>query len=133
MSKDKILIKEKISLAIIEHKKGNINEAEKRYKIILSEDSNNFDVIFLLGTLYAQIKKYDLSKDLLIKAIKIKSYHADSHNNLGNVYKELGNYIEANRSYKRALNIDPKNINFLIFILALNNKMNSIFCFENVN
>ena len=113
MQNNKSLIKEKIALAIHEHKKGNLEFAERTYKEILKTDSDNFEVVFLLGTLCAQIKKFEESKDLLIRSIKIKSYHADSHNNLGNVYKELGNFIEASRSYKKAISIDPKNVNFL--------------------
>ena len=50
--------KDILELAITKHKKQDLLEAEKLYQEVLNKDKNNFNANFLLGTLFASIKKF---------------------------------------------------------------------------
>ena len=45
-------------LALQNHKSGNFKKAKQFYNKILKNFPDHFQSIFLLGTLYAQVKKY---------------------------------------------------------------------------
>ena len=61
-------LKQVFELAIDCHKKNNFKKAEKLYKKILKSIPTHFQSIFLLGTLFGQIKKYEEAITLLKKA-----------------------------------------------------------------
>jgi len=54
-----------------------------------------------------QIKNFDRAIQLLNQAILIQPYHAQSHSNLGAVYKELGKVEKAMSYYQKAISIKP--------------------------
>ena len=98
--------KDILELAITKHKKQDLLEAEKLYQEVLNKDKNNFNANFLLGTLFASIKKFESAIIRLEKAKALNPNNADTHNNLGNVYKELNNIKFAKENYFLALKID---------------------------
>ena len=122
--KKKLTTKETFALAFQNHQKNNLNVAKQYYEEILSIDPNNFESIFLLGTLSAQSKKFDKAKQLLFKATQIQPNNAYVHNNLGNVLKELGEYEKATNCYEKAIQIQPNfaeahnNIGLILFKMA---------------
>ena len=119
--KKKLTTKETFALAFQNHQKNNLNVAKQYYEEILSIDPNNFESIFLLGTLSAQSKKFDKAKQLLFKATQIQPNNAYVHNNLGNVLKELGEYEKATNCYEKVIQIQPNfaeahnNIGLILF------------------
>ena len=84
------------------HQKNNLEVAENLYKEILKKNPNHFQSNFLLGTLSAQTKKFDIAKQLLNKATKIDPDNMDAHNNLGNVLKESGEHQKAISCFEKA-------------------------------
>ena len=122
--KKKLTTKETFALAFQNHQKNNLDVAKQYYEEILSIDPNNFESIFLLGTLSAQSKKFDKAKQLLFKATQIQPNNAYVHNNLGNVLKELGEYEKATNCYEKAIQIQPNfaeahnNIGLILFKMA---------------
>ena len=104
-------IEENFVKAIQNHQKNNFEIAENYYKKILKKDLNHFKSIFCLGSLYVQIKRFDLAKPLLLKAQQIHTNNAEVHYNLGLLYKELGEFQKASNSYEKAIQIQPNNIN----------------------
>ena len=102
--KKNLKTKEIFSTALSNHKKNDLNEAIRLYKKVLEIDSNHFEPIFHLGSLFLQIKKLNLAKEMLEKAIKIKPNHAGANNNLGNVLVELGEFKKALKFYKNSIN-----------------------------
>ena len=56
------------------HQKNNLVDAETLYNQILKIDSNHFETIFLLGSLYAQCRNFNKSKDAGLTYIK---YYGD--------------------------------------------------------
>ena len=107
-NKQNLTLEETFKQAIQNHQKNNFQIAENLYKEILKKETNHFESVFYLGTLYAQTKRFDLAKLLLLKAIQIQPNFADAHNNFGNVLKELGEYQKAKDSYEKAIQIQPK-------------------------
>ena len=73
-------IDKKFSFAVSLHQKGNLNAAEKIYKEILKYNSRHFQSLGNLGYLSYNIKKYDIAKKYLSKAIEIHPEFEDAHN-----------------------------------------------------
>ena len=109
MSKKNLIIEEKYTLAIKNHKQNNFKAAEKYYLEILEIDSKHFESNYLFGTLLLQTKNFNKAKKFLIKAIEIRPLHEESCNNLGIVFKELNELEEAKKCYERAIKINPNN------------------------
>ena len=109
MDNKNIEIKQILSLAIENHKKNNFKLAEDLYNKILIKDSSHFQSLFLLGTLFSQIKNYNKSITLLNKAIQIQPNHANSYHNLGSALTELGEFNKAIKILKKVIQIDPKH------------------------
>ena len=85
-------IKSKFDLALKHHKENNFLLAEKLYKYILDLSPNHLGALFHLGTLFAQIKKFKLAKELLLKANNLKPEDPNINLNLGNLYFETGDF-----------------------------------------
>ena len=94
MKKD-LTLKENFEFALKNHQENKLEVAEEFYKKILKTNPNHFESTFLLGTLSAQIKNFDVAKELLLKTIQINPNYADAHNNLGIVFKVVGDHQKA--------------------------------------
>ena len=103
--------KDILELAISKHKKQDLSGAEKLYQEVLNKDDKNFNANFLLGTLFASTKRFELALTKLEKAKAINPKHADTYNNLANVYKEQNKIELAKKNYNLAIKINPKHIN----------------------
>ena len=110
----------KLKKALSFHQSGRLNEAEKIYLEILSGKPNDSDILQLLGTLYLQKKKFNLSKKYLQKSFAINPNNSATLNNLGNLEKAIGNYSEADKYFQ--LNIDKNN-----FLNKIRNFLSMIF------
>ena len=95
MNSKNIDLLKKFDLAIKEHQLGNHEQEKKLYRKILTIDSNHFESNFYLGTLYAQSNNLNEALSLLNKAKEINPKVEDVHNNLGLIYKQLGEYKSA--------------------------------------
>ena len=60
--------KDILELAISKHKTQDLLEAEKLYQEVLNKDDKNFNANFLLGTLFASTKRFELALTKLEKA-----------------------------------------------------------------
>ena len=107
------------NLAVDEHIKGNLQEAEKLYNQIVSKDSKFYPAIFNLVQIYLNNKSYDkaiatlltllqevqkISENNLDKAILVNLY-----NTTGTVFYLKGKINEANEQFYEVLRLDPKN------------------------
>ena len=68
MKLDELQIKKKLSLAFENYKNRKFQTAEKLYKEILALNKNHLEANFNLGSLYSQLRKFDLALPLLMKA-----------------------------------------------------------------
>lgn len=100
MSTDQALNK-----ARAKHDAGKFEEAIQLYQMYLIKNPMNLDANYLLGTAYAEMGKLEAAKKYLLKADKIMPYSPYVKVNLGNIYREQGDYESSLISYIRALEI----------------------------
>ena len=101
MKSDEVLFNEAKAL----HIKGEIKNAQEIYLQLLKKNSNNSNLLFLLGTTYVQQKDYQKGKEYLNISIKINSNFAESYNSRGVIFAEEGEYQNAIKDYDKALSL----------------------------
>ena len=74
------------------HIKGEIRDAQEIYLRLLKKNSNNSNLLFLIGTTYVQQKKYQKGKKYLNISIKINSNFPESYNSRGIIFAEEADY-----------------------------------------
>lgn len=94
---------------IVQQRQGNIQEAKKIYDSLLLINSQNSDILHLLGSIECQLKNYKKAVNLLSKAIEINPSNAASHTNRGIALQKLKQLDEALVSYNLAININSNN------------------------
>ena len=134
--KKNLTTEETFALAVQNHKKNNLQVAEKLYKKVLNINSNDLQSNFLLGTLSAQTKQFDIAKKLLNRSIEINPNYADAHNNLGLVFFALGDLQKAKSCYEKAIQINPNHVdahnNLGIVLKELGEHQKAMSCYEKV-
>ncbi|HIE05264.1 MAG TPA: tetratricopeptide repeat protein [bacterium (Candidatus Stahlbacteria)] len=107
------------NLAAIEHKRGELGDAEKHYLIALTIRSDLLDARNNLAAIYNQIGKPLAAVEQLIEVLKIAPSHSAALNNLGNTYRIMGLFDLARRKYELALLSDSANreARFNLFLL----------------
>ena len=103
------------NLAYQNFQRNNLDVAKSFCLKILEEQPNNFESIFLLGSIYTRIKNFNKAQEFLEKAISMRPNFIFSYNNLGNVFFESGKIKKAIYCYKKAIEIKPD------YLIALNN------------
>ena len=86
-------------------KQGEFKKASKLYLEILKKDTNNFEVLALLGATLLQLKEYKKAIEFLQKAAEINSNIPSIYNNLGVAYTKIKNYEESIKNLEKALNL----------------------------
>ncbi|MBP7211202.1 tetratricopeptide repeat protein [bacterium] len=101
-------VKDLIKTALNFHQNGNLDEAEKLYAEILNQDSKKPDVLNLYGLLKYQKQEFSEAIDLIKSAVELNPC-AYFYENLGRVYVDSGNSLEAIKILKKALALEPDN------------------------
>lgn len=91
---------------ILNHQNGNLEEAEKGYLELIKENPDDGKLNFLLGTLYLQFGKPDVSSVFLGKSISQNPSDIKAINNLGLAYQSMGRYEDAVKMFTAAINED---------------------------
>ena len=100
-------IQEAIKQALRFHQDGNLKEAERLYRSVLTLQPDHFDALHYLGILKAQGGLFQEALQLFNEALRINPRSAEAHLNLGNVLADSGRVEEALASYDEALAIRP--------------------------
>jgi len=111
MNKNKKTLKGIFVEALQNYQKGDLKTAENFCYKILSIDSNNFDSIFLLASIFAKSNNFDKAKQFLHKVIEIQPKNLSALNNLGTAYKALGDRKEAINYYNKVIANDSNHAN----------------------
>jgi protein O-GlcNAc transferase len=93
--------------AVQAHNKGNLNEAEGLYRLVLKKDENNFPALNMLGILQGQRRNFGEATLLFERALKVDPRSAEACANLGHLHFQQGNLERAAASYARSLAIKP--------------------------
>jgi protein O-GlcNAc transferase len=102
MNTDKI-----IQSALELHQAGNLQKAEVLYREILKKQPDNFDALHMLGVLYSQLGKDELSVKYLRQAIRFRPGSSTALYNLGNVLKKTGQNKEALSCLEESVRLNP--------------------------
>jgi tetratricopeptide (TPR) repeat protein len=97
----------KLSRAINNHQVGNFDQAAKTYQEILNLYPRNSYILFLLGTLFNQQKKYQKSSLVLAHANEIDPNDAGILTALGISLRRLNRIKEAVVSFQTAIHHQP--------------------------
>ena len=104
-------IDETFNLAVKNHIKNNLKEAQNFYNQVLKINPNHINALNNLGGLFKQLGETKTAKSFYNKTVKINPNFADGHNNLGIIYRELGDHQKALSCYKKTIEINPNHIN----------------------
>jgi tetratricopeptide (TPR) repeat protein len=108
-------IEQTLANAIKNHQAGNLQQAEKIYKEILSKNPNHAETLHAQAIMACQRGQHAAAVPLFQKAIHEDSTKAAYHYNLGNALKDIGQFDEAVPCYEQALLLKPD------YLEALNN------------
>jgi tetratricopeptide (TPR) repeat protein len=109
-------IQELMQSAVQCHQTGDLRQAETIYRKILKKQPGNFDILHMLGVLYAQMEAKDLAIKYIEKALRINPKNAFAHYNLGNTFRDSGRFERAEACYRSVMRLhrnDDKNCNGL--------------------
>ena len=116
MNKKKSVIENLFKSAFENHKKNNLEEAEKLYKDVIKQKPDHINSLFYLAGLLAQKKIFNEAKELFEKVIKLNPKFPSAKDNLCAIYKMLanissqnGNLLEAKIFFEKALILDSDN------------------------
>jgi len=104
------------------HKSGNSQPAEALYKKILKTDKNHIDANYMLGALYAEQGILNKALDYTQRAEQLSPKSPFIKNNLGNIYRMTGKYVEAESCYMQALSLKPDLIECYNNLAILNRR-----------
>lgn len=89
------------------HMQGQLQEAEKLYRGILSADSENVHALNLLGMLLVNSQRPEESVTLIKRALKQEPNDPQARSNLGLAYKDLKQLELAREAFARSVELDP--------------------------
>jgi predicted O-linked N-acetylglucosamine transferase (SPINDLY family) len=102
--------------ALAVHQEGNLDEAERLYRMVLANASRSADALHFLGVLASQRGRPEEAVDLIGRAIEINPANPAAHYNRANALRELKRPDEALAGYDRVIALKRDHI------AALNNR-----------
>jgi tetratricopeptide (TPR) repeat protein len=92
---------------------GQLAEAERLYRQIINATQDFHPAYHSLGLLAQNVGKHALAVDLISHAITLEGTVALYHSNLCEILRRLGRLDEAIEAGKRAIRLNPNNVNAL--------------------
>jgi tetratricopeptide (TPR) repeat protein len=89
------------------HGAGKLQEAERLYREVLSQDPEQPDALHYLGVIAMQAGRFDAAAELITRALQQQPQNHFAMANLGNALLQAGNPAEAIDRYRAALTIEP--------------------------
>ena len=117
--KNKLSTEKIINQAIQLHLKGNITEATKYYKQLISQECTDQRVFSNYGVILQGLGKLQEAEKSYRKAIELNPKFAQTYSNLGNLLKDLGKLQEAELSYRKAIELNPNLAEAYFFLSNL--------------
>ena len=110
---DSLFYPAKINLAIVYNQLGKNNEAEILLRDLVANHSDLFDAYYYLGLLLAEKKNYEEAVLYMQKASELMPERARINYNSGLMLQYLGRNNDAEKELLKAVNKEPRNIDFL--------------------
>jgi protein O-GlcNAc transferase len=100
---------EAVQLALRQYHSGNLRQAEHFCKIVIDEQPDNSEILYLLGIIYAQLEDYDSAIQYIERSLYVKADNADAHFAIGIALKQKGSIDEAISYLQKAITLNPCN------------------------
>ena len=84
-----------LEVALNFHKNNELKKAEEIYLQLLKKNKDDFNVLYLLGTLKSQLNEYELGITLIQKSLLINDNNFLAYSNLGLCYYNLNKLDKA--------------------------------------
>ena len=102
-----LTVKEAFDLAIQNHQKNNLQDAQNYYQKVLKIEPNHSPSLNNLGITFEQLGENQKAIDCYEKAIEINPSYMDAHNNLGAIYANFKEYQKAMNCYEKVIELNP--------------------------
>ena len=96
--------------AVAQYRRGEFSKAEVICKRLVLSNPQNFDVLYLAGTIASSQGNLSRADGLLQRAATIRPESAALHSDHGVVLQRLGRLSDAVACYKKAIEIDPRHL-----------------------
>ncbi len=104
-------IKEKIRVLVNQYNAGNLYHVIKETEKLLLKLPNNVFLINLIGSSYQKLGNNKKAVEIFLHILNLDNKNISAYNNLGNVFKTMKIFDEAEKNYKKALEINPDFVN----------------------
>lgn len=99
--------------------------AEKNIKKILDKNPKNIKALFLLGSVYLEVKLFKNSEKILKEVIELDPNIANAHTNLGVVYINIRDFEKAKRCILQSIEINPNNLDAYNYLGLIYSELNN--------
>ena len=120
------------NLGIYFFKKGDYQNAMEKFREVLNQQPHNYSALYYLSLCYIKISQFEKAKKILLSLLDKKIPRVSPYElyiNLALVNQHLGQYLEAEIYYKKALKENPHPKTFLCLAdlyLIMNEKTKAI-------
>lgn len=104
-------------------KDNKLNEAEKIYLKIATNNPQNVKVYNRLGVIYMEKRNFSDARDAFAEAVRLDPQKASRHYNLAMASIELKEYRNAVESIEKAIKLENKNEKYKKLLIDLKNKI----------
>ncbi len=104
-------IRQWFAQALAIHQQGNLQEAARRYKLILDQQPDHADALHLLGVVAHQFGKHDNAINLIKLALKLQPANAVFHYNLAKALQANNSLADAITHYQLSLQHNSSDTN----------------------
>lgn len=111
--------------AIDAQKSGDLKKADRIYKKLLSQNPNNFEILFNYAVLHLNSKNYIESEDLFKKAILLNAHNHQVFNGYGVLLKELNKDGKAAECFYKSIEIKDDYLNPYLNLFQIYKKYNN--------
>jgi tetratricopeptide (TPR) repeat protein/ubiquinone/menaquinone biosynthesis C-methylase UbiE len=98
---------QRFAQALTLHQRGQLAEAERLYRQVLSRHPDHLDALNLLGVLALQGGRNQEAIDFLTRALARNDRVADFHNNIAEAYRRTGQLDSAAAHFAKATELEP--------------------------
>jgi Tfp pilus assembly protein PilF len=106
-----LMLNEAFDLAVKNHQKNNIKDAQNYYQKVLEIDPNHSEAHNNLGVIFQGLRENQKAKDCYEKAIEINPNYVSALSNLGVIFQELRENLKAIGCFEKAIEINPNYVN----------------------
>jgi tetratricopeptide (TPR) repeat protein len=89
------------------HAAFNLQAAAADYERVLADDPEQWDALYLYGTVLLQLGRLNEAITVLKRAATLRPEIPDVHNNLGVAFQQTGDASAAERAYRTAIELNP--------------------------